>query len=76
MSELDELQSKLKVAEQKAKDAESMMFQAAQYGKDLLEKNMSLEAQAKLLMDTVFDMLRHKASSQGGLLLICDDTQW
>ena len=44
MSELDELQSKLKVAEQKAKDAESMMFQAAQYGKDLLEKNMSLEA--------------------------------
>ena len=50
MSELEDLQSRLKVAEQKAKDAESMMFQAAEYGRDLLEKNMSLESSYEDLM--------------------------
>ena len=37
------LKSKLAAAEQRAKDSEAMMIQAAEYGKDLLEKNMALE---------------------------------
>ena len=31
-------------AESRARDAEAMMMQAAEYGKDLLEKNIELEA--------------------------------
>ena len=37
------LKSRLAAAEQRAKDSEAMMIQAAEYGKDLLEKNMALE---------------------------------
>ena len=40
---MDNLKSRLAAAEQRAKDSEAMMIQAAEYGKDLLEKNMALE---------------------------------
>ena len=40
---IDNLKSRLAAAEQRAKDSEAMMIQAAEYGKDLLEKNMALE---------------------------------
>jgi len=43
--EVAALTLKLRGAEQKAKDAEEMMMQAAQYGKDLLDRNIDLEAQ-------------------------------
>ena len=43
-AELDRLKSRLSAAEQRAKDYEAMMIQAAEYGKDLLEKNMALES--------------------------------
>ena len=43
--ELVALEFKLRDAEQKARDAEEMMMQAAQYGKELLDKNIELEAQ-------------------------------
>ena len=42
-TELDSLKTRLTASEQKAKDSEAMMIRAAEYGKDLLEKNMSLE---------------------------------
>ena len=42
--EVSQLKAKLATAESKARDAEGMMFQAAEYGKDLLEKNLSLES--------------------------------
>ena len=42
--EVSQLKAKLVTAESKARDAEGMMFQAAEYGKDLLEKNLSLES--------------------------------
>ena len=42
-AELVRLKSRLAAAEQRAKDSEAMMIQAAEYGKDLLEKNMALE---------------------------------
>ena len=42
-AELAGLKSRLAAAEQRAKDSEAMMIQAAEYGKDLLEKNMALE---------------------------------
>jgi len=41
------LEIKLRDAEQKARDAEEMMMQAAQYGKGLLDKNIELEAQCE-----------------------------
>ena len=43
-TELDSLKTRLVASEQKAKDSEAMMIRAAEYGKDLLEKNMSLES--------------------------------
>ena len=43
-AELVSLKSRLAAAEQRAKDSEAMMIQAAEYGKDLLEKNMALES--------------------------------
>ena len=43
--EIAALTIKLREAEQKAKDAEENMMQAALYGKDLLDKNIELEAQ-------------------------------
>lgn len=43
-TELDSLKTRLAASEQKAKDSEAMMIRAAEYGKDLLEKNMSLES--------------------------------
>jgi len=43
--EVAALMIKLKDAEQKAKDSEEMMMQAAQFGKDLLDRNIELEAQ-------------------------------
>jgi len=43
--EIAALTIKLREAEQKAKDAEENMMQAALYGKDLLHKNIELEAQ-------------------------------
>ena len=43
-TELDSLKTRLTASEQKAKDSEAMMIRAAEYGKDLLEKNMSLES--------------------------------
>jgi len=42
--EIAALTIKLREAEQKAKDAEENMMQAALYGKDLLDKNIELEA--------------------------------
>ncbi len=42
-AELASLKTRLAAAEQRAKDSEAMMIQAAEYGKDLLEKNMALE---------------------------------
>ena len=44
-AELDSLKSRLEAAEQRAKDSEAMMIQAAEYGKDLLEKNMAMESE-------------------------------
>jgi hypothetical protein len=41
------LEMKLREAEQRAKDAEEMMMQAAQYGKGLLDRNIELEAQSE-----------------------------
>jgi len=41
------LEVKLREAEQRAKDAEEMMMQAAQYGKGLLDRNIELEAQSE-----------------------------
>ena len=43
--EIAALTIQLRDAEQKAKDAEQNMMQAALYGKDLLDKNIELEAQ-------------------------------
>ena len=43
-AELVSLKSRLAAAEQRAKDSEAMMIQAAEYGKELLEKNMALES--------------------------------
>ena len=41
--DITKLKERLAVAEQKARDSEAMMIQAAEYGKDLLEKNIALE---------------------------------
>jgi len=41
------LEIKLRDAEQRARDAEEMMMQAAQYGKGLLDKNIELDAQCE-----------------------------
>ena len=41
--EIVALKAQLAAAETKAKEVETMMIQAAQYGKDLLEKNIELE---------------------------------
>ena len=41
--DISKLKERLAVAEQKARDSEAMMIQAAEYGKDLLEKNIALE---------------------------------
>ena len=43
------LKTRLAAAEQRAKDSEAMMIQAAEYGKDLLEKNMALETDFETL---------------------------
>ena len=42
--DITKLKERLAVAEQKARDSEAMMIQAAEYGKDLLEKNIALES--------------------------------
>ena len=48
-AELASLKTRLAAAEQRAKDSEAMMIQAAEYGKDLLEKNMALETDFETL---------------------------
>ena len=42
--ELHSVRVKLAETEQKARDTETMLIQAAQYGKDLLERNIELES--------------------------------
>ena len=44
-AELVSLKSRLAAVEQRAKDSEANMMMAAEYGKDLLEKNMALESE-------------------------------
>ena len=49
------LEKKLMEAEQRAKDAEDNMRQAAMYGKVLLEKNMELETQFEGLQQEKYE---------------------
>ena len=49
------LEEKLMEAEQRAKDAEDNMRQAAMYGKVLLEKNMELETQFEGLQQEKYE---------------------
>ena len=53
--EIAALTRQLRDAEQKAKDAEANMMQAAQFGKDLLDRNIELEAQNEAALQDKYE---------------------
>jgi len=55
-SEAD-LEEMLRSAETRARDAEAMMYQAAEYGKTLLEQNMELEAAKEAAMQEKHELV-------------------
>merc|ERR1719447_1275383 len=55
-SEAD-LEEMLRSAESRARDAEAMMYQAAEYGKTLLEQNMELEAAKEAAMQEKHELV-------------------
>jgi len=54
--ELRQVRIKLIEMEQKARDTENMLMQAAQYGKDLLEKNIELESNNENLQQEKYEI--------------------
>ena len=54
--ELRQVRIRLIEMEQKARDTENMLMQAAQYGKDLLEKNIELESNNENLQQEKYEI--------------------
>jgi len=74
--EIAALSRQLRDAEQKAKDAEANMMQAAQFGKDLLDRNMELEAQNEAALQDKYESnlkLQAKVAVEKSLLTEIDN---
>jgi len=54
--ELNRVRVKLAETEQKSRDTETMLIQAAQYGKDLLERNIELESNIDNLQQEKYEL--------------------
>ena len=71
--DISSLKERLAVAEQKARDSEAMMIQAAEYGKDLLEKNIALESNFDTLQQEKHELhLKLQVSSQFSSQFSCN----